>query len=249
MTADAPERLNRFLARRGVASRRGADQLIAAGRVTVNGEPGRLGTRVSPSSDRVRVDDIDVRQASLQSLVLNKPPGVVTTRRDPGGRPTVMDLVPGVPGLVPVGRLDADSRGLLLLTTDGELAHRVSHPRHGIRKRYRVRLAAGAPAARLRRLLSGVELDDGSARAVAVRRAGPATIELTMAEGRRREVRRMCAALGMEVRDLVRIAIGPLELGDLAEGASRPITSEEDRRLREAVGLPVEGGARGDPGA
>ncbi|HEX6539029.1 MAG TPA: pseudouridine synthase, partial [Candidatus Dormibacteraeota bacterium] len=172
MTTGAPERLNRFLARRGVASRRAADALIAAGRVTVNGEAGRLGSQVSPSSDRVRVDGVEVQPGASQTLVLNKPPGVVSTRRDPGGRRTVMDLVPAVPGLVPVGRLDADSRGLLLLTTDGELAHRVAHPRHGVCKRYAVRLAARASDAQVRGLVSGVRLDDGRACAIAARRTG-----------------------------------------------------------------------------
>lgn len=250
MTAEAPERLNRFLARRGVASRRAADALIAAGRVTVNGRPGQVGAQVSPSRDRVCVDDVDVRPETSQTLLLNKPPGVVSTRRDPGGRPTVMDLVPDVPGLVPVGRLDADSRGLLLLTTDGDLAHRVAHPRHGVRKRYLVRLAARATDAQLGGLLAGITLEDGRAHAVAARRAGHAAIEVAMAEGRKREVRRMCAALGMEVRDLVRTAIGPLELGDLPEGDSRPVTADEEARLRAAVGLRPDAAAAGPtPGA
>ena len=152
-----PERLNRFLARRGVASRRGADELIAQGRVTVNGEVSRLGAVVQPSVDRVSVDGhrIPTRAVSV-TLVLNKPPGVVTTRSDPYQRRTVMDLIAPVPGLVPIGRLDADSRGLLVLTTDGDLAHAVSHPRHGVTKRYlatldraiSVRAARAAPCRR-----------------------------------------------------------------------------------------------------
>ena len=235
---EAPERLNRYLARRGVASRRAADELIAAGRVTVNGATGHLGTQVSPARDRVRVDDVAVEAVALTTLMLNKPPGVVTTRSDPGRRPTVMQLVAEVPGLVPVGRLDADSRGLLLLTNDGELAHRVAHPRYGIRKRYRVRLTTAASDAELRRLLDGVELEDGPARALSVRAAaGPLELELVMGEGRKREIRRMLAAVGLDVADLTRLAVGPITLGRLAQGTSRPLTAAELHRLREAVGL------------
>jgi len=238
VTVDAPERLNRYLARRGVASRRAADELIAAGRVTVNGATGHLGTQVSPARDRVRVDDVAVEPVALTTLMLNKPPGVVTTRRDPGGRPTVMALVPEVAGLVPVGRLDADSRGLLLMTNDGDLAHRVAHPRYGVRKRYRVRLAASPSGSQLRRLVDGVELEDGPARALSVRReTAPLELELAIAEGRKREIRRMMAAVGLDVTDLVRLAVGPISLGHLAQGASRPLRDDEVRRLREAVGL------------
>ena len=238
MSVDAPERLNRYLARRGVASRRGADELIAAGRVTVNGATGHLGTQVSPARDRVRVDDVAVEPVAMTTVMLNKPPGVVTTRHDPGGRPTVMELVPDVPGLIPVGRLDADSRGLLLVTNDGELAHRVAHPRYGIRKRYRVLLTGPATGAQLRRLADGVELEDGRARPVSVRTGGgPQELEVVMAEGRKREIRRMVAAVGLDVADLMRVAVGPITLGRLAQGASRPLTAVELQRLREAVGL------------
>jgi pseudouridine synthase len=235
---DAPERLNRFLARRGVASRRAADALIAAGRVRVNGPPGRIGTQVLPSRDHIYVDDVEVGPAAECTLMLNKPAGVVTTMHDPGGRRTVMRLVREQAGLVPIGRLDADSRGLLLLTTDGELAHRVSHPRYGIRKRYLVQLTSPPSEAQVRRLADGVDLDDGAARAIAVRRAGsPDVIDMTMAEGRKREVRRMCAAVGLIVHDLLRVAIGPIALGDLPEGSSRRLTDDELARLRAAVAL------------
>lgn len=238
MNAEAPERLNRFLARRGVASRRAADALIAAGRVTVNGAPGRIGTQVAPSRDRVRVDDVEVGPTTGLTVMLNKPAGVVTTVHDPSGWPTVMQLVRDVAGLVPIGRLDADSRGLLLLTTDGDLAHRIAHPRFGIRKRYVVRVATRPADAHIRRLAEGVTLEDGPARAVIARRGRRGdTIEMTMAEGRKREVRRMCAAIGLDVRDLLRVAVGPIELGDLAEGASRQLTQDEEAVLRDAVAL------------
>ena len=238
MSVEAAERLNRYLARRGVASRRAADQLIAAGRVTVNGARGRIGAHVTPGQDRVRVDDVAVDPVEITTLILNKPPGVVTTRSDPGGRATVMEHVPEIAGLVPIGRLDADSRGLLLLTNDGELAHRVAHPRYGLHKRYRIRLGAPPSAAQLRRLAGGVDLEDGRARPVSVR-LGSYTQELdvVMAEGRKREVRRMIAAVGLDVTDLVRLAVGPITLGGLAEGASRALTPIELQRLRAAVGL------------
>jgi len=239
VTTATPERLNRFLARRGVASRRGADELIAAGRVTINGEVSRLGAVVNPSADRVSVDGhrIPSRAVSV-TIVLNKPAGVVTTRSDPYQRRTVMDLLVPVPGLVPVGRLDADSRGLLVLTTDGDLAHAVSHPRHGVTKRYLATLDRAISADQLEQLTAGVDLEDGPARAVAARRAGSdSVVEVVMAEGRKREVRRLFAAVGIEVRDLVRIAVGPLELGALPEGEARALRPAELSSLRAAAGM------------
>jgi 23S rRNA pseudouridine2605 synthase len=241
VTAHSPERLNRFLARRGVASRRGADELIAAGRVTINGEPTRLGAVVDPSVDRVSVDGhrIPARAVSV-TIVLNKPAGVVTTRNDPYQRRTVMDLIEPVPGLVPVGRLDADSRGLLVLTTDGDLAHAVSHPRHGVTKRYLATLDRAISADQLEQLMAGIDLEDGLARAVTARRSGSDTVvEVVMAEGRKREVRRLFAAVGLEVRDLVRIAVGPLELGALPEGEARALRPAELSSLRAAAGMPA----------
>jgi 23S rRNA pseudouridine2605 synthase len=251
VSAFPPERLNRFLARRGVASRRGADQLIADGRVTVNGEMSQLGTVVDPSLDRVSVDGrrIPVRAVSV-TIVLNKPAGVVTTRSDPYQRRTVMDLIEPVPGLVPVGRLDADSRGLLVLTTDGDLAHAVSHPRHGVTKRYLATLDRGISAEQLEQITAGVDLEDGPARAIAAKRAGPdSVVEVVMAEGRKREVRRLFAAVGLEVRDLVRVAVGPLELGALPEGEARALRPAELSSLRAAAGMraPVRTAVRRTP--
>jgi len=240
VTEQRPERLNRFLARRGVASRRSADELIASGRVTVNGVPGALGAVVRPDVDRVSVDGHRVRARAVSvTIVLNKPAGVVTTLSDPHGRPTVMELVEPIPGLVPVGRLDADSRGLLVLTTDGELAHAVSHPRGGVTKRYRATLDGQISAGELARLTSGVDLDDGPARALEAKASRNGTVvELVMGEGRKREVRRIFAAIGLEVRDLVRVAVGPLQLGALPEGEARPLREGELASLRAAAGLP-----------
>ncbi|HEY0411314.1 MAG TPA: pseudouridine synthase, partial [Candidatus Dormibacteraeota bacterium] len=210
----SPQRLNRYLARRGVASRRGADQLIEAGRVAVNGRRAALGMLVDPVRDGVAVDGRPVPpELEYRTLMLNKPVGVVSTRSDPGGRPTVLDLVEDSAGLFPVGRLDTDSRGLLLLTTDGDLALRLTHPRYGIGKRYAVAVRGRVPKAALRTLLAGVRLDDGPARALAAAVTGDhrddTLLELEMGEGRRREVRRLCAAAGLVVTDLQRVGFGP----------------------------------------
>jgi 23S rRNA pseudouridine2605 synthase len=235
-------RLNRYLAARGVASRRGADALVVAGRVRVNGRAAQPGQLVDEQRDSVTVDGRPVPPPLVRrTLVVNKPRGVVSTRRDPQGRPTVLDLVDDPQGLFPVGRLDADSRGLLLLTTDGELAVRLTHPRHGVVKRYRVTAHGHVPDRALRAMERGLELDDGPARAVSARRvgmhAGSDVVEVAMAEGRKREVRRLCSAAGVTVADLQRVAIGPLELGRLHEGTSRPLRPAEARRLYEAAGL------------
>jgi pseudouridine synthase len=240
--AAVPERLNRYLARHGVASRRGADALVEQGRVEVNGVPARLGTQVDPAADAVTVDGRPVGPAPpVRTLMANKPAGVVSTRSDPQGRPTVLDLVDDPAGLYPVGRLDADSRGLLLLTSDGDLAFRITHPRHRVTKLYQATVDGHVPAAALRRIVEGVRLEDGLARALDARHAGTArggdVIEVAMAEGRKREVRRLFAAAGLRVTDLVRVAVGPLRLGHLREGQSRPLTAPEARALYAAVGL------------
>jgi 23S rRNA pseudouridine2605 synthase len=241
MTEVSRERLNRFLARRGLASRRGADALIAAGRVSINGATASVGDTLDPGQDDVAVDGAPVAPpAPRRTLMLNKPAGVVTTVHDPQHRPTVMSLVETMPGMVPVGRLDVDSRGLLLLSSDGELVHRVTHPRYGVRKRYRVTLDREVAPVHLRRLVAGVDLDDGPARVLSARRASTAAgnvIEVSIAEGRKREVRRLCAAIGFDVVDLARVGIGPLRLGHLEPGAARPLTSNEERALYAGVGM------------
>lgn len=229
--ADEPERLQRFLARAGVASRRKAEALIVAGRVSVDGAVATLGQKVGPGA-RVRVDGVEVAPiATHQTFALHKPPGVVTTASDERGRPTVFDLVPAVPGLHPVGRLDLDSEGLLLLTTDGDLTLRLTHPRYGHLKTYRVWCRAGALSREdCRALTAGVPLDDGLAHATRARPA-PGGVTLELGEGRKRQVRRMLAALGHEVVRLVRTHVGGLPLGDLAPGAYRRLTAADLRRL------------------
>ena len=228
----AGERLQKLLARAGAApSRRKAEALIEAGRVTVDGRTARLGQRARPGAD-VRLDGRPVtRPRPGTVLLLHKPPGVVTTAHDPQGRPTVLSLVPDLPGLHPVGRLDLDSEGLLLLTDDGELTQRLTHPRFEHRKRYRAWCREGTlpegAAARLRR---GVRLEDGPARADRVEPASGGC-EIELHEGRKRQVRRMLAAVGYEVERLVRTDVAGISLGDLAVGAWREATPEERRAL------------------
>jgi pseudouridine synthase len=231
-------RLNAFLARAGVASRRRADELIAAGRVTVNGKPAALATQVG-SHDRVEVDGRRVRLEPLAHVLLNKPAGVVTTARDPQGRPTVVGLVRGAVRVVPVGRLDADTTGALLLTNDGPLAHRLAHPRYGVEKTYEADVLGVPTPAALRHLREGVTLDDGRtapARARVLARHGEnARIELVLHEGRKHQVKRMCAAVGHPVVRLHRSRYAGLGLEGLAPGESRELSSEEVERLRAAA--------------
>jgi 23S rRNA pseudouridine2605 synthase len=224
-------RLNAFLARAGVASRRGADELIKAGRVTVNGEPGHLNTFVQ-SRDRVRVDGELVALQRLTYLLLNKPAGVVTTARDPQRRRTVVELVPPEPRVVPVGRLDADTTGALLLTNDGQLAHRLAHPRYGVEKVYEAEVEGAPTDEALAALAGGVELDDGRTAPARVRRLTPDRIELAIHEGRNRQVRRMLEAVGHPVRALHRSAYAGLTLEGLEPGAWRELEPSEVDDLR-----------------
>jgi 23S rRNA pseudouridine2605 synthase len=224
-------RLNAYLARAGIASRRGADELIKAGRVRVNGEPGQLNTLVG-AADRVEVDGREVAPQPLAYVLLNKPAGVVTTARDPQGRRTVVDLVPREPRVVPVGRLDAETTGALLLTNDGPLAHRLAHPRYGVEKVYEAEVEGDPDDAALRALRDGVELDDGRTAPAKVRRLGPGRLELTLHQGRNRQVRRMCEAVGHPVVRLHRSAYAGLTLHGLATGAWRALEPAEVERLR-----------------
>jgi 23S rRNA pseudouridine2605 synthase len=230
-------RLAKLLARAGVASRRAAEGIVAAGRVTVDGEVVRDPARDVAQGQPVAVDGVAVAAGAERVVfAVHKPPGVVSTARDTHGRPTVVSLVPAAAGrLYPVGRLDADTTGLILLTDDGELAHRLTHPRFGVPKTYVARVSGGPVGeAALRALREGVELDDGRTAPAQVRRVGRDELELTLHEGRKRQVRRMCEAVGHPVRALRRVAFGPLELGDLPEGGHRRLGPAELRRLREA---------------
>jgi 23S rRNA pseudouridine2605 synthase len=229
-------RLNAWLARAGVASRRGADELIKAGRVTVNGEPGRLNTFVA-SHDRVELDGEPLGLQRLAYVLLHKPAGVVTTARDPQGRPTVVGLVDHPARVVPVGRLDADTTGVLLLTNDGELAHRLAHPRYEIDKVYVADVEGEPGDDALRRLEAGVELEDGLTAPAAARRLAPTRVELTIHEGRTHQVKRMLATVGHPVTRLHRSRYGPLDAGDLAPGEWRELTADEVASLRKAAGL------------
>jgi 23S rRNA pseudouridine2605 synthase len=224
-------RLAKYLAHSGVASRRRAEELIAAGRVRVGGEVVRDPARDVEYEQGVEVDGRPVSPEPREVWVLNKPAGVVATAREPGRRRAVTELVPSGRRLYPVGRLDADSTGLIVLTNDGELANRLTHPRYEVPRTYRVRLRRPPSDADLRRLREGVELDDGPTAPARVRRVSPRVLELTIREGRNRQVRRMAEAIGNEVVDLRRTAFGPLRLGDLAEGQARRLRTPELRRL------------------
>jgi 23S rRNA pseudouridine2605 synthase len=219
-------RLNAYLARAGVASRRKADELIKAGRVTVNGEPGQLNTFVQ-RHDRVEVDGKPVAAQKLAYVLLHKPAGTVTTASDPQGRPTVVDLVDLPERVVPVGRLDVETTGALLLTNDGPLAHRLAHPRYGVEKVY-VADVEGRPDDRdLQALSEGVELEDGMTAPATVRCLAPSRVELTLHEGRNRQVRRMLEAVGHPVRHLHRSTYAGLTLGGLEPGDWRELTPDE----------------------
>jgi 23S rRNA pseudouridine2605 synthase len=227
-------RLNAYLARAGVASRRRADELIKAGRVLVNGEPGRLNTFVG-ATDTVEVDGSTVAPQRLAYLLLHKPAGVVTTARDPHGRSTVVQLVPAEPRVVPVGRLDADTTGVLLLTNDGELAHRLAHPRYEVDKVYEAEVEGHPTDDALRRLREGVILDDGPTSPARVRRLAPSRLELAIHEGRKHQVKRMLETVGHPVRSLHRSRYADLDVTGLEPGAWRELTEDEVAGLRAAT--------------
>jgi 23S rRNA pseudouridine2605 synthase len=236
-------RVQKAVAGAGLMSRRAAEDAIREGRVAVDGRTVELGDRVDVSSQQVTVDGIPIPvNPDLETHLVYKPPGVVSTASDPEGRPTVVELVPANARLFPVGRLDYDSEGLILLTNDGDLANRVTHPRYGIVKKY-LTLVQGTPSkSDVRRLVSGIDLDDGIARAMSARVVGrkdaETMIELTMGEGRNREVRRMFEAMGLEVTRLIRTAIGPISDRSLKPGQSRLLSTPEIRDL-------LASGARG----
>jgi len=225
-------RLNAYLARAGIASRRGSDDLIKAGRVRVNDAPGELNTYVHPG-DRVEVDGRPVSPQALKYVLLHKPAGTVTTARDPQGRPTVVELVQEIPErVVPVGRLDADTTGALLLTNDGPLAHRLAHPRYGVEKVYEVDVEGEPDDAAIQQLAEGVDLDDGRTAPAKARRLGPAQLELTLHEGRKHQVKRMCEAVGHPVVRLHRSRYAGLTVEGLEPGAWRELEPSEVDQFR-----------------
>ncbi|HZU77804.1 MAG TPA: pseudouridine synthase [Dehalococcoidia bacterium] len=244
MAASEPVRLQKVLAEAGVASRRAAERLILEGAVSVNGETvTTLGTRVDPATAEVRVHGEPLQQRSgLLYLALHKPAGYVTTAHDEHGRATVFDLLGDLPSrLYPVGRLDRDSAGLLLLTNDGALTQRLTHPRFGVEKQYQVLVEPVPDADALRRLREGVPLDDRPSAPARVhlleRDDQRAWLDVVLHEGRNRQLRRMCEAVGLTVISLVRVRVGPVELGRLPPGKARRLTPREIAALRKAAGL------------
>lgn len=229
-----PVRLNAYLARAGLTSRRGADELIRAGRVRVNGSEAGLATFVS-KGDRVEVDGQAVQPEPLTYVLLNKPAGVVTTARDPQGRPTVVGLVGHERRVVPVGRLDADTTGVLLLTNDGALAHRLAHPRYEVDKVYEAEVEGDPSPGVVQQLAAGIELEDGMTSPAKVRRLGRGRLELVLHEGRKRQVRRMCEAVGHPVRALHRREYAGVTADGLAPGAWRELKTDEVKRLKGLV--------------
>lgn len=230
-------RLQKVLASTGWGSRRVCEDLIAEQRVTVNGEVAILGRRVDPETDLVEVDGAPIGvRPGLVYYLLNKPSGVVTTSKDTHGRPTVVELVPAEPRVFAVGRLDAETEGLLLLTNDGDLANRIAHPSHGVDKEYLAEVDGGALSpGQLRQLRDGIELEDGVTAPARVSQPEPGLLRLTIHEGRNRQVRRMCAAVDHPVIRLIRTRVGPLIDRSLAPGESRELTAGERRSLTEAV--------------
>lgn len=234
--ASEGERLQKVLARVGFGSRRVCEDLIAEGRVQVNGETAVLGRRVRVGADEVRVDGAVIStQPDAVTYLLHKPQGVITTASDPQGRPTVIEFVPDEPRVFPVGRLDADTEGLLLVTNDGSLAHRLTHPSFGIEKEYVVHVEGNPGRAALRTLREGVDLDDGKTAPARATMIDQGLLRLTIHEGRNRQVRRMCEAVGHPVRRLIRTRIGPITDTRLGAGEYRELTAQELLALQQAV--------------
>ena len=231
------DRLQKVLARLGFGSRRVCEEIIAAGRVSVNGEVAGLGRRVQVETDRIEVDGVPVgARPGLVYYLVNKPTGVVTTSSDTHGRPIVIDIVPPEPRVFSVGRLDADTEGLILLTNDGDLANMIAHPSHGVEKEYLAEVERGeVTASQLKRLRDGVELDDGPTAPAKVSQPETGVLRIVIHEGRNRQVRRMCEAVGHPVRRLVRVRIGPISDRSLRPGEWRELSMEELRALTEAV--------------
>ncbi len=243
------ERLQKVLARLGFGSRRACEELIADGRVTVDGEVAELGRRVDLDSSLVAVDGAPVGiRPDLVHYLLNKPAGVITTADDPQGRPTVVQIVPAEPRVFPVGRLDADTEGLLLLTNDGELTHRLTHPSFGVEKEYLAHVEGEPSRAALRALRDGVELEDGPTAGARVTAVEPNLLRITIHEGRNRQVRRMCEAVRHPVIRLVRTRIGPIVDRRLKPGEWRALSRDEVRSLEVAVGDENSVGRSVDPG-
>lgn len=254
VSAGGPERLQKVLARAGVASRRACEELILAGRVRVNGQTAVLGGRADPSCDRVELDGVVLSLApDAVHYLLNKPRGVISAAADPLGRPCVTDLVPKSPRVFPVGRLDYDSEGLILLTNDGNLAHLLTHPSSGVEKEYLVEVQGHPGPSALARLRRGVELEDGLTSPARVSLVAPNVLKIVIHEGRNRQVRRMAEAVGHPVRRLVRTRLGPLRLTGVPEGGYRAVERAEVRALEKAVvahrspRLPPRGATRREP--
>jgi 23S rRNA pseudouridine2605 synthase len=238
---DEGERLQKALARAGYGSRRASELLIDAGRVTVDGQVAILGQRVRPESQVICVDGKLAQTVENKVyFLLNKPFGVVTTASDPQNRTTVLDLVPSTIRIFPVGRLDMNTEGLLLLTNDGRLAHLLTHPSSGVAKEYLVRVDGDPSPGDLRKLREGVELEDGITAPAQVSRVSEGLIRMVIHEGRNRQVRRMCSAVGHDVTRLVRTRIGSLQDATLSPGASRQLSVSEVRKLMESVGVTPE---------
>lgn len=237
------ERLQKVLAAVGFGSRRTCEDLIAAGRVTVNGEVAVLGRRVQPDVDLVEVDGAPIGvKPGLVYYLLNKPAGVITTSSDTHGRPTVLDIVPTEPRVFSIGRLDLETEGLLLITNDGELANRIAHPSHGVDKEYLAEVSGGkVSAGGLRRLREGVQLDDGVTAPAKVSQPEPGVLRIVIHEGKNRQVRRMCEAIGHPVHRLVRTRIGPMSDRTLQPGEWREWTTDERNAMVEAVASTIAG--------